>query len=256
MAGRFFMRFNLHSSVGHFPVTTDIFEHLLPYDRKELQEELDDFERIQNNRISVLKQKYPCEIEKIRNKRVLFIGDSITSDNLGYRISVTRTAELEVYDASISSGISPMMLHDARVLTEKHRPDIVSVMVGTNDSVSIDGIPIVSITEYERNIRNIIKWARQSEAEVLLFEIPPISEKDFKEQCKTQTNENIQRYNAVLQQIAKDNGIELLSNAWIEGYEDMLEPDGVHLSVTGQELFSENWLKAAAKLFNEKEKQI
>ena len=55
MSGRFFMRFNLHSSVGHFPVTCDIFERLLPYDRSELQRDLDDFEAIQTQRIKKLK---------------------------------------------------------------------------------------------------------------------------------------------------------------------------------------------------------
>lgn len=63
MSGRFFMRFNLHSSVGHFPATCDIFERLLPYDRAELQKELDDFEVIQGKRTEGLKNKYKSEIE-------------------------------------------------------------------------------------------------------------------------------------------------------------------------------------------------
>jgi lysophospholipase L1-like esterase len=252
MAGRFFMRFNLHSSVGHFPVTADIFEHLLPYDRKTLQEELDDFERIQSDRTGNLKQKYPCEIEKIRNKRVLFIGDSITSDNLGYRVSVTRTAELEAYDASISGGTSPMMIQDAWVLSKKYNPDIVSIMIGCNDSVLLDGMPLVSPGEYERNVRSMVKWAKESGAKVMLFEVTPIDEKafekNFSEQRKTQTNKNIDRYNTILQEIARNNDIELISNAWIKGNADLLEPDGLHLSAKGQTIFAEKWISAAAKI--------
>lgn len=253
MSGRFFMRFNLHSSVGHFPATCDIFERLLPYDRAELQKELDDFEVIQGKRTEGLKNKYKSEIEKLKNKRVIFIGDSISSDNLGYRVSVTRAAELEAYDKTISGGTSNMMLQDARILTEKHRPDIVSVMVGSNDSVSIDGIPLVSIGEYERNIRSIVLWAEQSGAKVLLFEVTPVMESDFEknfaEQYKTQTNENIDRYNTVLRKIASENGIGVISNAWIKENDDMFEPDGIHLSVKAQEKFSEIWLTEAAKLF-------
>ena len=46
MPSRFYMRFNLHSSAGHFPMSVDIFELLLPDGREKLQAELDDFERI------------------------------------------------------------------------------------------------------------------------------------------------------------------------------------------------------------------
>ena len=247
------MRFNLHSSVGHFPVTADIFEHLLPYDRAELEKELEDFSSIQRKRTKRLKREYPDEIEKIRNKKVLFIGDSISSDNLGYRVSVTNAACLEAYNATISGGTSPMMLQDARAFTEKHRPDIVSIMIGSNDSVMLDGMPLVSICEYERNIRSMVLWAVQSGAKVMLFEITPVMEKDFEKdfasQHKTQTNENIDRYNTVLQTVARESGIGLISNAWIKENEDMYEPDGIHLSVKAQELFATRWLKLAASQF-------
>ena len=252
MSGRFFMRFNLHSSVGHFPVTCDIFERLLPYDRSELQRDLDDFEAIQAQRIKKLKSKYANEIEKIKNKKVLFFGDSISSDNLGYRISVTRAAELEAYDATVSGGTSSMMIQDAKATIQKICPDIVSIMIGTNDSVSTDGMHIVSIEEYERNVRALLRWSRQIGARILLFEIPPISEKAFNErnskQYKTQSNENIKKYNSVLKKLADELNIQLIPHKWMNGNEDMFEPDAVHLSVKAQENFAESWLMSAAQI--------
>jgi lysophospholipase L1-like esterase len=188
----------------------------------------------------------------LKNKSVLFIGDSITSDNIGYRVSVTRAADLTAYDASISGGISSMMLYDAKAIIEKHRPDIVSVMIGTNDSACVDTAPTVSIDEYVRNVKSIIGWGKQNGAEILLFAVPPISETRFNIPLKTQTNDNIGRYNEALQGVANDNDIRLISNEWVNKSEDMLEPDGVHLSVEGQKIFSEKWIVAAAQIFNER----
>lgn len=246
------MRFNLHNSIGHFPVSADIFEHLLPYGKSELSRELDDFEAIQATRTDRLKEKYSGEIEKLKQKKVVFLGDSISSDNLGYRISVTRAASLDACDGTISGGTSSMILHDAKMLVQNHKPDIVSLMIGANDSVSIDGLPQVSMAEYERNIRTMVTWAKESGAAVLLFEITPIIadtfEKNASPQYKSQTIENIRAYNRILKKIADDNQIGLLSNEWLLDQREMFEPDGIHLSLKGQEQFAENWLVSAAKL--------
>lgn len=253
MPSRFYMRFNLHSSAGHFPMSVDIFERLLPDGREKLQAELDDFERIQRDRIANLEQSYRGEIEKIRHKKVLFVGDSITSDNLGYRKSVTRAATLVAYDASVSGGVSSMMLQDTQKLLKQHCPDLISIMIGTNDSMSIDGIPLVSVEEYERNLRALIGWAKRSGAAVLLFEIPPINESAFKRLytplSQTQSNENIRKYNRALKKVAEENGIALISDQWLLEGDGMFEPDGIHLSIHAQKKFAEHWIVEAAKHF-------
>lgn len=248
------MRFNLHNSVGHFPVLADIFERLLPYEQAELACELKDFEAIQEARVERLKEKYALEIERLQHKKVVFLGDSISSDNLGYRTSVTRAAALEAYDATISGSISSMLLQDTRLLAERQRPDLVSIMIGSNDSVMIDGLHHVGIAEYERNLRQMVVWARAYGAAVLLFEIPPVIEsrfeKHFSSNRKSQSNQNIQSYNQVLQKIAKESHVALVSNEWLSNQSELFEPDGIHLSVKGQELFAEKWLTAASELFS------
>ena len=100
------------------------------------------------------------------------------------------------------------------MLVEKHSPHIVSIMIGGNDSVYLEDMPLVSLGEYERNVRSMVKWAKDSGAKVMLFEVTPVDEKAFKknfsEQHKTQTNKNIDRYNTILREIARDNGTKVL----------------------------------------------
>ena len=147
-----------------------------------------------------------------------------------------------------------MLLHDARMLAEQQRPDVVSIMVGSNDSVMIDGLHHVGIAEYERNLRQMVSWAKMYGAAVLLFEIPPVIEsrfeKHFLPNCKSQSNQNIQIYNKILQKIAHENHVVLVSNKWLTNQPELFEPDGIHLSVKGQELFAEKWLTAASELFS------
>lgn len=263
MADRFFARFNLHNSVGRFPMSVDILAPLLNCEKAKLQRELDDFETIQRERVIRLKQSHAQEIAKLFGKKVLFLGDSITSDNLGYRTTVTGVANLESFDESISGGTSSMLLHSAKSQIEKRNPDIVSLMIGANDSVSIgkDSINQVSIQEYARNVQEIIGWAKQGGATVLLFEITPIHEKrfaaSFNKESKFQTNQMINRYNMILKEIANSNEIRLISHDWItvfDDYDSLFEPDGIHLSIIGQELFAKKWLTAAAKVTYERKR--
>ena len=251
MAGKFFVRFNLHNSICSYPISFDILKPLVDISEEELKDWLKEIDHIQNNRAMRLKTSYSQQIEKLNGKKVLFLGDSITSDNLGYRETVIRAAGLKGINGSISGGTSSMILHSAKMLIESEKPDIVSLMIGTNDSISTEreDLNMVSIAEYERNVREIVRWAKRCRTNVLLFEIPPIIEATFSEsfahQSKIQTNKNIQKYNKVLKFIAEDNKIELLSNRWLMENREFYEPDGIHLSLNGQEMFAKKWLNAA-----------
>lgn len=250
MAVKFFARFNLHNSICQNPLSVRFMRPFFNMSDSEIEAMLCEIEEIQNARAKRLIKKYPLQTKALSGKRVLFLGDSITSDNLGYRGSVTRAARLAATDGSVSGGTSTLILHDAKMHIEKQRPDIVSLMIGSNDSVSIEWGELnqVSIGEYERNVREIVRWAKESGAEVLLFEIPPVVEerfeKNFSGQYKMQSNKNISEYNRVLKKIADDNEIQLRSNRWLSEDDGFYEPDGIHLSVLGQEMFAEKWLEA------------
>ncbi len=253
----FFIRFNLHNSICGCEASPDILKPFVGMEEQAIREYLEKINRVHIARADALSVSHKRETAALKGMRVLFLGDSITSDNLGYRKTVCRAAELEATDGSVSGGMSSWILHSARTQITKRSPEIVSLMIGTNDSVGIDSLslPQVSIEEYRRNVSRIVEYALSASARVLMFEIPPIHEERFYQcftpQFKVQSNENIAKYNAILQDIAKEYKITLVSNAWISQHSErdsLFEPDGIHLSVKGQELFAEKWLSAAYKI--------
>lgn len=256
MSVKFFARFNLHNSICENPISV---RHLRPFfdmTDDELEAMILEIKCIQNERVCRIKTEFLSECEALYGKRVVFFGDSITSDNLGYRDTVTLAAKLEATDGAVSGGTSSMILHSAKMHIEQKRPDIVSIMIGSNDSVCIESekLPQVSLWEYERNVTNIVGWAIKSGASVLLFEIPPVIEERFKKsfdsKSKLQNNKNISLYNDVLKKIANSFGIPLICNNWLKDNEDLYLPDGIHLSSNGQEQFSKKWLEAAITVLN------
>lgn len=239
MADRFYARFNL--SRADFLVFKD------------------EFDKLQKERVERLKEEFKNDIEALQNKKVLFIGDSITSDNLGYRISVSLAANLQAVNGSVSSSTSATLLESALRLIEDSKPEIVSIMLGTNDSISM-GKPsnnTVTIENYASNMRRIISKAKELGAKVLLFEIPKIHEELFREyftqRGKFQTNADVEKYNRKLSEIAKENEIPLIRHTWFgnENSHVYFEPDGVHLSESAQELFAKNWLLNVKNLIKE-----
>ena len=254
MGVKFFIRFNLHNSICRDPLTPRHLRAHLELSDDLLLEQIRLIEDIQKERTERVKSSLSTDISRLLGKRVLFAGDSVTSDNLGYRGTVTRAASLDANDLSVSGGVSSMIIHDVIGAVKNSRPDILSLMIGSNDSVSIsnDGFCQVSLYEYSRNVEKMVECAVENGVRVILFEIPPICEprfeKNFSSQGKTQSNINIARYNAELKKTADRFGIELVPNGWLSDNENNYEPDGIHLSLSAQEQFAARWLAAAARL--------
>ena len=254
---RFFMRFNLQNSVSSFPATKDVFAPILPsMSEDEIKMTLEDFERIRIERAQRVSAECKDAIEKIKGKSVLFLGDSITSDNLGYRLTVTKCASLKAYDCSVSGGLSSMLTYVTKDFTSKLKPDIVSLMVGTNDSIGMESIdnPQTSLEEFGRNIDLILKWVTKSGAKVVLFEIPPVHEQRFSNcfnpNSKFQNNENIKKFNAMLKKVANVYGVNVISNdCYLQNADENYEIDGAHLSVKAHEIHAKRWIQETAKLF-------
>lgn len=234
------------------PVNGNIrFNLKFEYPKEEVKANFATYERIHTERILALPDT--MDLGRLCGKRVVFVGDSITSDNIGYRLTVTRAARLRATDTSLSGGKTNNIKEDAKqaILTEK--PDIVSIMIGANDS-PIKGEPLkhgVALPQYAENLREIVRTAAEVGAKILLLEITPIHEANFaahyEGKQKFQTNENIERYNVAVREIAAEFGATLLQNGWLGAAEDF-EKDGIHLSDSAQARLARRWLETAANL--------
>lgn len=148
MSAKFHVRFNLKND--------------LPSD--EIAKYLSEFEAYTSEYAEKLSVCMSNEISSLYRKRTLFVGDSITSDNLGYRKIVTKACALDAYDASVSGGTTESVLSGCVELIEGMKPEIVSIMLGANDSpYSTEcGTGKVSINKYEENMRTIIECAKNT----------------------------------------------------------------------------------------------
>jgi len=234
------------------PVNGNIrFNLKFEYPKEEVKANFATYERIHTERI--LRLPASLDLGALCGKRVVFVGDSITSDNIGYRLTVTRAGRLRATDTSLSGGKTNNILEDAKRAILEETPDLVSIMIGANDS-PIKGEPLkhgVELPQYRENLREIVKTAAEVGAKVLLLEITPIHEANFaahyEGKQKFQTNANIETYNAAVREIAAEFGATLLQNGWLGAAEDF-EKDGIHLSDSAQERLAVRWLDTAIKM--------
>ena len=253
MSDKFYIRYNLHKSgVGRdVPwVTPDIFE----MSQAEVEEYIRECDNIQQDKADRIKVILKSETDYLSGKEVLFIGDSNTSDRLSYRTIVTKAAALNARDGSVSGATTSTLLIGINDTLSGFNGEMVSIMLGANDSLCF-GMdkrePFVSIEENERNLSLIVKWAKMSGATVLLVEIPPVEDASFVERygaTRSHDNEIVWRYNKVLKKIAKKENVAVLETTWLSENKAFFEGDGVHISSEGQERLAEKWLKKAAEI--------
>lgn len=257
-----FLRYQLQNSIGKLSPSPALFEAVLGVEQERIAAQLAELEEIRLVQVQRLKEGYAAELAALHGKRVLFLGDSLTVDELGYRTLVSDAAELEARNAAISGATTSSLLLTCRnkILSKTSPvPEVISIMLGTNDAVSIgrEEMHLVSLGEYLRNMREILTWSKKTGARVLLFAIPAVLEQRYCAHAaasgKLQSNRAIATYNAGLATLAKELEIELIAHVAQEN-EAYFEKDGLHWSVQGQVHFAEQWLKAAYKAFNKGER--
>ncbi len=221
----------------------------------EVQKTIDRLNAVHDYRGTLLKEKFKDDLSKLNGRKTMFIGDSITRDNLGYRATVTLTGELEPCNLAVSGTVSAMLLNKYKRSLKSFRPELVSIMIGGNDALLTgeERLPSISISEYKRNVSAFVRWAKEAGATVLLFEITPVHERWFEKHYTTkekyQTNENVSKYNAVLREVSLEYDIPLCPNGWLlENLDLYYEKDGIHLSEKGHEAFALNWMENAIKI--------
>jgi lysophospholipase L1-like esterase len=256
MPERTFLRYQLQNSIRQIQASLPLFSALLEKEPQELAAHLRELEEIRHTGVQALRASHPEVIRKLHGKRVLFLGDSLTVDEIGYRPLVSEAASLVARNGAISGGTSASLLHLAlRKLTSKTSPvpELISVMLGTNDSVSVEREELhqVSREEYLRNMREILTHAQKTGARVLVFAIPPVIEGRFNAHAalnlKMQSNNAIAAYNAALSALCASLSLTFIPHTQ-PLQESFYEQDGLHWSADGQRHFATVWLEAAADI--------
>jgi acyl-CoA thioesterase I len=170
---------------------------------------------------------------------VVFLGDSLTA-GLGLEESQAYPALIEkrlreegtpirVLNAGVSGDTTAGGLSRLGWLLNQH-PDVVVVGLGGND-----GLRALPVEDTEKNLREILRRARETGARVLLLglQIPPNYGPDY-----------TRSFAAIYPRIAKDLDVPLVPFMLegVGGVRSLNLEDGVHPNVEGQKRVAENVL--------------
>lgn len=132
---------------------------------------------------------------------------------------------------------------------QKHRPDLVILMVGTNDN--LNSYNLIPLAEYRENLTAMVSAAKSAGAKVLLCEIPNVNQemmaKRHKEEFFRQESaeKKVNNVNAIVAEVAKNQNVPFLATTKVLGASTQNAaslfrnpansgaPDGVHPTPNG-----------------------
>lgn len=174
-------------------------------------------------------------------KTLVCFGDSITANELdskGRDRLTPRISKAMPGWKIVNSGISGNTTVDAILRIEEdvvdHHPDLVTVLLGANDSAIHRN---VDIELYEENLRRIVR--KIGPEKTLLISAAPVVES----RQDARKNDTLHQFSKVVEQVAADTGAHFLDffEKMIQqpGYEDFLMEDGLHFNYKGYEFLSD-----------------
>ncbi|MBJ7994698.1 SGNH/GDSL hydrolase family protein [Bacillus mycoides] len=186
-------------------------------------------------------------------KTLVCFGDSITADEIFFDGTPRLTPRLQEMFPNwkvVNAGVPGDNTFDALNRIEddvlSHKPDFVTVFLGTNDAVSFSQ---VSLQVYKENLEKIVSMI--SPEKVLLISPAPVDE----ERQHNRTNEVLGQYADVVEEVAKETGshflnlyAEMIQEQHYKKFVEDDEKDGLHFGPQGYEYL--------AKLICEKLKGI
>lgn len=209
---------------------------------------------------------YVLTNKKIKTKKVLFFGDSLTEFGLqpnGYISVIQQMIQQQniEYFQLTGAGISGNTIDDLYERLHKDviskEPDIVVLWVGIND-VWLTGLYAdnSSITKFENNYRKVVNELLKHKYDIMLVTPAVIGEKRNNE---NPLDENINACCEVIRNIAEELKLPLCDmraffmlyeNAHnkINAYKGFLTIDGVHLTDTGNRLAASEILRVLKEM--------
>ena len=211
----------------------------------------------------------------IKGKVILFQGDSITDGNRGrntdpnhimghgYAFSIASRLGAKYPKKKLNfynRGVSGNKVNDLATRWQKDtldlKPDVLSILVGVNDSASVvfKRDPIIPVEEYEKGYRALLDQTKTQFPDIQFILCEPFILKvgKVKDNWEAYHNDISQRqvivkklaeqYNAVFVELQK-----VFDKACKKAPADYWIWDGVHPTVAGHELITRKWLKMAKK---------
>ena len=210
-----------------------------------------------------IKIREEVEIPSInRPVRIAFVGDSITSDRASY-LNIIRELykddpNITLIDAAVSGDKTDDAVMKFYFRTLDQKPDIVHILLGTNDlrhNQDSFGRSCLSLEEIRRNYEYMLHTLQVRRIPAVISQISPT----ITEHCRLRfpddnwayVQDEIDRVNAIIAEEA-DKYDAILNPVSVEYKkykpEELLLQDGLHLNETGQYILTKSVLQSLAKV--------
>lgn len=236
----FLLRFNCQKSGLDMPNDAKLFGNLFEESEENIIECIEWYNK--TNQEALFEISNSVNIEQFKNKykdkRILFVGDSITSDRMSYGKIIGSALPDNVIDKAISGSRSVDVASTVYRNCVEEKPDYVSLLVGNNDSVFLDENKentSVSIEEYARNLNIIIDKVEKFGAVLIINSVAPIHSEVFNKNNLywSASEESNSLFNETACTIAKKRNVIFNDFRTVFTHEEpknLFEPDGIHLS--------------------------
>lgn len=263
----FNFKFNLHKSLIPIGIEDNDYERLQTVygvDDKWMNETISKIKESNVRQAEKLGSKFDFSKLVMKSAKIVFLGDSITSDRQSYlnilKEATKKLPDISLVDMSISGHKSGDLFTAIYPNTIGEQADIAHIMIGTNDVRRINDdrkLYHTSPAEYEKNVEYVVSALVKEGTKVILTTIPPYSQekadRSFVGAHVLFLEEDRKLFNGILARIAEKHGAIL--NNMDDLYskyspEELTLDDGIHLNEMGQGLLCEGVVKTILELMN------
>ena len=250
----FALRFNLQKCGCYVaPDSTAVYAAMFDAAETQIHACLREYAAINAASAAEIGRAYPAAVLQnlFGSDTLLFMGDSITAERMSYGQITAQVLPCKTVDGAVSGFRSTDVLASLVSLLHQHRPTMVSVMVGTNDTVCARHgyrYSAVSREEFAQNLDLIAQTVLEHGAYLVFHSIPPVYPERYAacndvswldEELSAEFNEIVrtcaEKYHALW------NPMREIFAAYPKKV--IFEPDGLHLSPFAQKLQAESFIK-------------
>lgn len=177
-------------------------------------------------------------------KKITLIGDSI---RMAYEpvVKTKLQGRCEVWGPVENGGTSANVLKNLDEWCIGRPADVIHVNCGLHDLKRMGDLSknTTPLDEYERDVRRVLERLKKETAARIIWAAttPVIDEWHLRVKKFARRQEEVLAYNAASSAVARSLGVEindLHAVIWTAGPERCLQPDGVHMNPTGNELLA------------------